>query len=76
MRFSLRSSKLDHQELRLNCRAVGELPERGIVAEASYEAKVFGMWSAMPSETTKRFCKTLVYVKSKFDTFKSAPQYI
>ena len=43
---------------------------RGVVAAASYEARKFGVRSAMPSVTAKRRCPELVFVKPRFDVYK------
>lgn len=51
--------------------AVGGSAERGVVAAASYEARVFGVRSAMPSVTAKRRCPELVFVKPRFDVYKA-----
>ena len=44
---------------------------RGVVAAASYEARAFGVRSAMPSVTAKRRCPSLVFVKPRFDVYKA-----
>jgi DNA polymerase-4 len=49
---------------------------RGVVAAASYEARVFGVRSAMPSVTAKRRCPDLVFVKPRFDAYKDVSQQI
>ncbi len=49
---------------------------RGVVAAASYEARVFGIRSAMPSVTAKRRCPELVFVKPRFDVYRSVSRQI
>ena len=60
----------DNPELRGKPIAVGGSRERGVVAAASYEARAFGVHSAMPSATAKRKCPTLIFVKPRFDVYK------
>ena len=61
----------DNPELRGKPVAVGGSRERGVVAAASYEARRFGIHSAMASVTAKRKCPGLVFVKPRFDVYKS-----
>ena len=49
---------------------------RGVVAAASYEARVFGVRSAMPSVTAKRRCPELLFVKPRFDAYKAVSRQI
>ena len=65
----------DNPELRGKPLAVGG-GHRGVVAAASYEARVFGVRSAMPSVTAKRRCPSLVFVKPRFDVYKAVSQQI
>src|SRR3981189_913154 len=61
----------DNPELRGQPVAVGGPQERGVVAAASYEARKFGVHSAMPSVIAKRKCPVLVFVKPRFDAYKA-----
>src|SRR6195256_3254416 len=61
----------DNPELRGQPVAVGGSQERGVVAAASYEARQFGVHSAIPSVIAKRKCPDLIFVKPRFDTYKS-----
>jgi DNA polymerase IV len=49
---------------------------RGVVAAASYEARKFGVRSAMPSVTAKRRCPELIFVKPRFDVYRSVSHQI
>lgn len=60
----------DNPELRGKPVAVGGARERGVVAAASYEARKFGVRSAMPSVSAKRKCPELIFVKPRFDVYK------
>jgi DNA polymerase IV len=61
----------DNPELRGKPVAVGGAQERGVVAAASYEARKFGVHSAMPSVTAKRKCPDLIFVKPRFDVYRA-----
>jgi DNA polymerase IV len=65
----------DAPELRGKPVAVGGR-ERGVVMAASYEARKFGVRSAMPSATAKRLCAELVFVKPRFDIYKEVSRQI
>src|SRR5450432_846201 len=56
--------------------AVGGVRERGVVAAASYEARKFGVRSAMPSVTARRKCPELIFVKPRFDIYRAVSQQI
>lgn len=66
----------DNPELRGKPVAVGGSRERGVVAAASYEARKFGIRSAMPSVTAKRKCPDLIFVKPRFDAYKDVSRQI
>ena len=56
--------------------AVGGRSGRGVVAAASYEARVFGVRSAMPSGEALRRCPALVFVKPRFEVYHAVSQQI
>ncbi|MBW0007543.1 MAG: DNA polymerase IV [Sphingomonas sp.] len=65
----------DDPELRGKPVAVGG-QHRGVVMAASYEARKFGIRSAMPSVTAKRRCPELIFVKTRFDVYRAVSQQI
>ena len=56
--------------------AVGHPAARGVVAAASYEARQFGVRSALPSVTALRRCPELVFVRPRFDVYRAVSQQI
>jgi DNA polymerase-4 len=66
----------DNPELRGKPVAVGRSRERGVVAAASYEARKFGIRSAMPSVTAKRQCPDLIFVTPRFEVYKEISRHI
>ena len=66
----------DDPELRGKPIAVGGSRERGVVAAASYEARKYGVRSAMPSVSAKRKCPELIFVKPRFDVYRSISHQI
>lgn len=55
---------------------VGGSAKRGVVASASYEARKFGVRSAMPSITAKRLCPDLLFVPHRFPIYKEVSQQV
>ncbi len=68
--------QLDHPELRGKPIAVGGTSDRGVVAAASYEARKYGVRSAMASKVAKRKCPDLIFVKHRFDRYKEISSQI
>ena len=66
----------DDEDLRGKPVAVGGSSARGVVAAASYEARRFGVRSAMPSITAKRKCPDLIFVKPRFEVYKQVSREI
>ena len=66
----------DNPALRGRPVAVGHGAKRGVVAAASYEARAFGVRSAMPSTTAMRQCPDLVFVPPRFDVYRAVSRQI
>src|ERR1700733_15062298 len=66
----------DDPSLRGRAVAVGYAAKRGVVAAASYEARKFGVRSAMPSSTAARKCPDLVFVPPRFDVYRAVSREI
>lgn len=66
----------DNPELRGKPLAVGHSEERGVVAAASYEARRFGVRSAMSSQKAKRLCPQLIFVPGRMEVYKSVSRQI
>src|SRR5215213_3657743 len=49
---------------------------RGVVTAASYEARPYGVRSAMPSVTAKRRCPDLIFVKPRFDVYRAVSNQV
>jgi DNA polymerase IV len=56
--------------------AVAHGAKRGVVAAASYEARAFGVRSAMPATTAMRQCAELVFVPPRFDVYRAVSRQI
>lgn len=66
----------DHPELRGIPLAVGNADVRGVVAAASYEARRFGVRSALASQKAKRMCPGLTFVEPRFEVYKAVSRQI
>lgn len=62
--------QLDHPEFKNKPLAVGGNKERGVVAAASYEARKYGVRSAMSSKLAALKCPKLIFVKPRFERYK------
>ncbi|MCC5970321.1 MAG: DNA polymerase IV [Pararhodobacter sp.] len=66
----------DNPALRGKPVVVGSAAPRGVVAAASYEARTFGVRSAMPSVTAMRRCPDLIFVPHRFDVYRAVSAQI
>ncbi|MGH6888512.1 MAG: DNA polymerase IV [Rhizomicrobium sp.] len=66
----------DREEFRGMPIAVGHPGRRGVVAAASYEARAFGVYSAMPSGAARRKCPALVFVPPRMDVYRVVSRQI
>lgn len=66
----------DNPDLRGKPVAVGSPQQRGVVAAASYEARKFGVHSAMASVIAKRKCPDLIFVPHRFDVYRAVSRQI
>jgi DNA polymerase-4 len=66
----------DDPSLRGRPVAVGHAAKRGVVAAASYEARKFGVRSAMPSTTALRQCPDLIFVPPRFSIYRAVSEQI
>ncbi|GAA4276619.1 DNA polymerase IV [Aquimarina mytili] len=68
--------QMDNPELKGKPLAVGGGSKRGVVSAASYEARVFGVRSAMPGFTARKLCPDLIFVRPRFDRYKEISSQI
>jgi DNA polymerase IV len=67
----------DHPEYRGKPIIVGGSPDRrGVVATASYEARKYGVHSAMPSRTASRLCPEAIFLPARFEVYRAVSQEI
>jgi DNA polymerase-4 len=66
----------DNSALRGRPVAVGYAAKRGVVAAASYEARPFGVRSAMPASTALRKCPELIFVPPRFEVYRAISRQI
>lgn len=66
----------DHPELRGRPVMVGGGDSRGVVAAASYEARQFGVRSAMPGATARRLCPLGVFVPARFERYREVSRRV
>jgi len=69
-------AELDNPELRGKAIAVGGGGDRGVVSAASYEARKFGVKSAMSNVLAKQKCPHIIFVKSDFARYKELSSQI
>ncbi|MFD2563828.1 DNA polymerase IV [Aquimarina rubra] len=68
--------QMDNPELRGKPLAVGGGGKRGVVSAASYEARKFGVRSAMPGFTARKLCPDLLFVRPRFDRYQEISKQI
>jgi DNA polymerase-4 len=68
--------QMDNPELRGKPIAVGGAENRGVVSAASYEARKFGVRSAISGVLAKKYCPELIFVRPRFDRYKEISKKI
>ncbi len=67
----------DRPDLRGKPVIVGGSPDRrGVISTASYEARRFGVHSAMPSRTAQRLCPQAIFLPARFEVYRAASQQV
>lgn len=66
----------DNPEFRGRPLAVGYAGQRGVVAAASYEARKYGVHSAMPSQTARKKCPYILFTPPRFEVYESVSAQI
>jgi len=69
-------AQLDNPELLGKAIAVGGSSDRGVVSAASYEARKFGVRSAMSGVVARKLCPHLIFVKSDFDRYREISEKV
>ena len=68
--------QMDHPELKGKPHDVGGSEVRGVVAAASYEARKFGVRSAISGVLAKKYCPEIIFVKPRFERYKEISKKI
>ena len=68
--------QMDNPELKGKPVAVGGGSKRGVISAASYEARQFGVRSAMPGFKARRLCADLIFVSPRFDRYKDISKQV
>lgn len=68
--------QMDNPELKGKPIAVGGGSARGVISAASYEARKFGVKSAMSGRLAEKLCPELIFVKHRFDRYKEISQKV
>ncbi len=69
-------AQLDNPNLKGKAIAVGGTSDRGVISAASYEARKFGVRSAMSSVLAKKLCPHLIFVKHDFNRYKEVSEQV